>query len=51
MFVMIFALEKFRSYLLDTNVIVYTDRTSLRYLMNKRMLNQGLDDGYIIVRV
>ena len=30
-----FALEKFRSYLLGTRVIVYTDHAALKYLLKK----------------
>ncbi|KAK8935602.1 hypothetical protein KSP39_PZI013848 [Platanthera zijinensis] len=32
----VFAFEKFRSYLLCTKVIVYTDHAAIRYLMEKR---------------
>ncbi|KAJ8616831.1 hypothetical protein MRB53_036203 [Persea americana] len=32
----VFALEKFRSYLLGTKVIVYSDHVALRYLMMKK---------------
>ena len=32
----IFALEKFRSYLLNSKVIVYSDHAALRYLMKKK---------------
>ena len=32
----IFALEKFRSYLIGTKVIVFTDRATLRYLLSKK---------------
>ena len=32
----IFALEKFRSYLLNSKVIVYSDHAALRYLMTKK---------------
>ena len=32
----VFAFEKFRSYLLGTRVIVHTDRSALRYLMAKK---------------
>ncbi|KAK8712690.1 hypothetical protein V6N13_147920 [Hibiscus sabdariffa] len=32
----VFALEKFCSYLLGTNVVVYSDHAALRYLMNKK---------------
>ncbi len=36
MLAVVFALEKFRSYLLGTKVIVYTDHAALRYLMKKK---------------
>ena len=32
----VFALEKFRYYLLGTKVIVYTDHAALRYLLTKK---------------
>ncbi|CAM8880335.1 unnamed protein product [Rhodiola kirilowii] len=32
----VFALEKFRSYLLGTKVVVFSDHTSIRYLMTKK---------------
>jgi hypothetical protein len=32
----VFALEKFRSYLLGTKIIVYSDHAALRYLMTKK---------------
>ena len=32
----VFALEKFRSYLLGTKVIVYSDHAAIRYLMTKK---------------
>ena len=31
----VFALEKFRSYLLGSHVIVYTDHATLKYLLKK----------------
>ena len=36
MLAVVFALEKFRSYLLGTKVIVYSDHAALRYLMTKK---------------
>ena len=36
----VFALEKFRSYLLGTKVIVYSDHAAIRYLMTKKEQNQ-----------
>jgi hypothetical protein len=32
----VFAIEKFRSYLLGTKVIVYTDHAALKYLLTKK---------------
>ena len=32
----VFAIEKFRSYLLGAKVIVYSDHAALRYLMTKK---------------
>jgi hypothetical protein len=34
--VMVFAIEKFRSYLVCTKVIVYTDHAALKYLLMKK---------------
>ncbi|CAM8959597.1 unnamed protein product [Rhodiola kirilowii] len=34
--VVVFALEKFRSYLLGTKVVVYSDHAAIRYLMTKK---------------
>jgi hypothetical protein len=36
LFAVVFALEKFRSYLLGTKVIVFTDHAALRYLLKKK---------------
>ena len=36
MLAVVFALEKFRSYLLGTKVVVYSDHAALRHLMNKK---------------
>jgi hypothetical protein len=33
---MVFAIKKFRSYLVGTKVIVYTDHTTLKYLLTKK---------------
>jgi hypothetical protein len=35
-FAVVFALEKFRSYLLGTKVIIFTDHAALRYLLKKK---------------
>jgi hypothetical protein len=34
--VVVFAIEKFRSYLVGTKVIVYTDHAALKYLLTKK---------------
>jgi hypothetical protein len=31
----VYALEKFRSYLIGSNIVVYTDHTAIKYLINK----------------
>jgi hypothetical protein len=36
LFAVVFALEKFRSYLLGIKVIVFTDHAALRYLLKKK---------------
>ena len=36
MLAVIFAFDKFRSYLLGSKVVVYTNHAALRYLMNKK---------------
>ena len=35
-FLQVFALEKFRSYLLGTKVVVFTDHATLRYVLKKK---------------
>jgi hypothetical protein len=42
LFAVVFALEKFRSYLLGTKVIVFTDHATLRYLLKKKEFKAGL---------
>jgi hypothetical protein len=34
--IVVFAIEKFRSYLVDAKVIVYTDHAALKYLLTKK---------------
>ena len=36
LFIVVFALEKFKSYLLGTKVILFIDHATLRYLLKKR---------------
>ena len=33
---MVYALEKFRSYMIGSKIIVYTDHSSLKFLLNKK---------------
>jgi hypothetical protein len=40
----VFALDKFKPYLLGSKVIVYSDHAALKYLF--RMLNLVLSDGF-----
>ncbi|PKA56428.1 hypothetical protein AXF42_Ash014931 [Apostasia shenzhenica] len=35
----VFAFEKFRSYLLGSQIIVYTDYSALKYLLSKKVQN------------
>ena len=42
MLAVIFAFDKFRSYLLGSKVVVYTDHTALKYLLNKKDLKPRL---------
>ncbi|XP_050147374.1 uncharacterized protein LOC126622668 [Malus sylvestris] len=42
----VFALEKFRSYLIGTKVIVFSDHAALKYLLTKKMQNHDSFDGY-----
>jgi hypothetical protein len=38
---MVFAIEKFRSYLVGAKVIVYTDHAALKYLLTKKDANHA----------
>src|SRR4051812_31914393 len=42
---MVFACDKFRSYIVDSKVTIHTDHAAIRYLWRRRMLSQGLLDG------
>ena len=37
----VFSLEKFRSYLLGSKIIIYTDHAALRYLLEKKKASRG----------
>jgi hypothetical protein len=39
---MVFAIEKFRSYLVGAKVIVYTDHVALKYLLTKKYVKPRL---------
>jgi len=43
LFAMVFALEKFRSYLLGTKVIVFTNHAALRYILKKKEIQTKID--------
>jgi hypothetical protein len=44
--VMVYALQKFRHYLLGSHFKMYTDHSALRYLVNKPVLGVEYVDGY-----
>ena len=37
----VFSLEKFRSYLLGSKIVIYTDHAALRYLLEKKKARRG----------
>ena len=39
--VIVYAFDKFRAYFIGQKVIVYSDHTALKYLLRRRMQNQG----------
>ena len=41
----VFALDKFRSYLVGAKIIVYTDHAAIRYLLTKKDAKPRLLDG------
>lgn len=42
----VYTLEKFRSYLIGSKVIVYSDHASIEYLLSKLDSNRGLLDRF-----
>ncbi|CAM8922404.1 unnamed protein product [Rhodiola kirilowii] len=46
----VFALEKFRSYLLGTKVIVYSDHAAIRYLMTKKEAKPRLNRWILLLQ-
>ena len=47
---MVYALQKFRHYLLGAPFKMFTDHSSLKYLVNKPVLEEGSVDGYSCFR-
>ena len=41
MLVMMFACEKFRSYILGSHVIIHTDHAAIKYLMTNKVVKPG----------
>ena len=42
----VFACDKFRSYIIDSKVIVHADHAAIKYLMEKKMLNLDSLGGF-----
>ena len=42
----VFAMDKFRSYLVGAKVIVYTDHAALKYLLTKKDASHDLSVGF-----
>ena len=42
----VFALDKFRSYLFRSKVLIYSDHAALKYLFSKKMLKLDLSNGF-----
>ena len=42
----VFACDKFRPYIVDSKVTIHTDHAAIKYLMEKKMLNLDLLDGF-----
>jgi hypothetical protein len=47
---MVYALQKFKHYLLGSHFKMYTDHSVLRYLVNKPVLGGEYADGYCCSR-
>ena len=45
---MVFVLEKFRNYLLGTSIVIFTDHSTLKYLLNKKDVKARLI-GWILL--
>ena len=48
----VFSCDKFRSYIVDSKVIVHTDHVAVKYLMERKMLNlDSLGVGSLTTRI
>ena len=47
---MVYVVEKFRNYLLGGHYKLYTDHSTLKYLVNKSVLGGGYLDGWCCFR-
>ena len=50
MLAIVFACEKFRSYILGSHVIIHTDHAAIKYLMAKKEAKPRLIGGYFYYR-
>lgn len=48
---LVLAFDKFRSYLVDTKVIVFTDHEAIRYLFNKKDVKTSLIHWILLLHV
>ena len=42
----VYALDKFRSYLIGSDIVIFTDHSALKYLLKKHNSRLGLSDGF-----
>ena len=42
----VYALDKFRSYLIGLDIVIFTDHSALKYLLTNRISRLGLSDGF-----
>ena len=43
---MVYALDKFRVYLVGSDIVIFTDNSALKYLFTKKMSRLCLSDGF-----
>ena len=46
----VYALYKFRAYLVGSDIIIFTDHSALKYLLTSKMLKQGSSVGFFYFR-